>query len=243
MLRKLLFSIIISVVVISSFSTITLAAEDVEEQVDVEAVKKKYWARGDESELGVVQNRLYTKEGRIGLSLMGGLVSTDPFLDVKLVGASVGYHINEYLGVYLLGWKYYARPSSALKTFERASGATANTNKPNSYFGAEVAGSLIYGKLSLLGKKIIYYDLHFLGGLGLLSTASGSSYSPNLGIGQSIWISRHLAFRIDYRLMPFKEDIIEQVRPSRLGQVVDSRTNWNNVVTLGATFLFGRGDK
>ena len=31
------------------------------ERVNVDTIKEKYWARGDQSELGVVQNRAYTK--------------------------------------------------------------------------------------------------------------------------------------------------------------------------------------
>ncbi|OFZ01459.1 MAG: hypothetical protein A2Z97_08195 [Bdellovibrionales bacterium GWB1_52_6] len=213
------------------------------ESVDVEAIKKKYWARGDESELGVVQNRLYTKTNKVAFSLLGGLVSADPFLDVKALGGSLGYHLNEYFGIYLMGWKASAASSSALETFERVSRVTANTNKPQWYLGSELAASLVYGKLSLLGRKIIYYDLHFLAGLGATRTESGTSLTPSFGIGQAIWLTHQLALRIDYRLMPYREDIVEKVRPSLMGQIVDSRTNWSNVVTLGATFLLGGSEQ
>lgn len=214
-----------------------------DEQVDVEAVKKKYWARGDESELGVVQNRLYTKESKFEFSALGGLVSSDPFLDVRSVGGSVGYHLNETFAVHVLAWKNFASNSSALDTFERVSGATANTNKPISYFGAEVGVSMIYGKLSLLGKKIIYYDLHILGGMGANTTESGTYFTPSIGLGQQVWLSHLMALRVDYRLMPYGENIIEKVRPSLMGQVVDQRTNWSNVVTVGVSFMLGRGEK
>lgn len=218
-------------------------AASAEEQVDVESVKKKYWARGDESELGVVQNRLYTKERKLEFSALGGIISSDPFLDVRNVGASVGYHLDETFAVHLLAWKSFASSSGALDTFERVSGVTTNTNKPRSYVGGELGVSLIYGKLSLLGKKIIYYDLHTLGGLGVNTTETGTYLTPSLGVGQQIWLSHQLAFRIDYRLMPYGEDIVEKVRPSLMGQVVDHRTNWSNVVTLGLSFLLGGGER
>jgi hypothetical protein len=35
------------------------------ERVNTEAIKEKYWARGDESEIGVVQNRLYSKANKV----------------------------------------------------------------------------------------------------------------------------------------------------------------------------------
>jgi len=233
MLKIFLSALFIILASIPAFSALA------DEQIDVEAVKKKYWARGDESELGVVQNRLYTKEGKLAFSLITGSISADPFLDVKALGGSVGYHLNEYFGIYLIGWKAFASSSSALETFERVSRVTTNTNKPLSYFGAELAASLIYGKLSVVGKKIIYYDMHFLSGIGLTRSESGNSVTPSLGLGQAIWLTDQLAFRIDYRLMPYREEIVEKVRPSLMGQVVDRRTNWSNAVTLSATFLFG----
>src|SRR5476649_915658 len=58
------------------------------EHVNVENIKSKYWARGDESELGVVQNRLYSKEHKIEVGVFGGVVATDPFLQVNSVGGS-----------------------------------------------------------------------------------------------------------------------------------------------------------
>src|SRR3954471_9123833 len=75
------------------------------EKADVGAIKEKYWAKGDESELGVVQNRLYSKSGKLEIGGFGGLTSSDPFLDVKQLGGSIGYHFSELWAVHLFGWK------------------------------------------------------------------------------------------------------------------------------------------
>jgi outer membrane beta-barrel protein len=215
-----------------------------DEKVNVDSIKQKYWARGDESELGVVQNRLYTKANKFEFSVFGGFISSDPFLSVHNVGGSIGYHLSEYFSVNLIGWKTFSSPSSALETFQQVSGATTNTNPPSSYFGSEASADLLYGKLSLLGKKIIYYDFHLLGGLGATSTLSGTYFTPSVGVGQQTWVSKYVAIRIDYRLMEYHENIIDQVGPSpNLGQVVDSRENWSNVITIGCSFLFGGGDE
>ena len=64
---------------------------------ELEKIRQRYWAQGNEQEMGVVQNRLYTKEGRFEGTLLGGLLMTDPFLSVKTLGASIGYHFNETL--------------------------------------------------------------------------------------------------------------------------------------------------
>ncbi len=215
--------------------------DDEAERVSVDSIKEKYWARGDEAELGVVQNRIYSKKMKLEAGFFGGVISTDPFLSVKSLGGSIGFHFSEYLALSFVGWRAFSRPSSALETFQQTIGATTNNNPPSGFAGGEVAASLLYGKLSVLGKKIIYYDFHALGGLGMTFTESGSYFTPLLGLGQKIYITKSASIRIDYRLLRFNERIIEKVITPRLGQLVGERVNFGNSVTLGVTILFGLG--
>src|SRR4051812_50167276 len=46
------------------------------QDVDVERIKNRYWSRGDESDLGVVQNRLYSKEGKFEIGGFWGVINT-----------------------------------------------------------------------------------------------------------------------------------------------------------------------
>ncbi len=208
------------------------------EKVDVENIKEKYWARGDESELGVVQNRLYSKSHKFELGVFGGFMTSDPFLAVKGLGASLGFHFSEVWAFHLVGWKESASPSSALETLE-GSGKKANTNLPQWFLGGEVAASILYGKLSLVGKKIIYYDMHLLGGAGATSTENGTYFTPHVGIGQQIYLNQWSSLRVDYRLQRYDERIREKEITPILGQDVGGRTNWTNTITFGVDFLFG----
>ncbi len=210
-----------------------------DEKVDVDAIKEKYWARGNESELGVVQNRQYSKEKKFQLSLIGGISFSDPFLSVKQVGASAGFHLNEYISFHALWWKYIADDSSALKTFKETLGATTNTNIPNWYLGGEVAGSILYGKLSVVGKAIIYYDMHLLGGGGVTQTESGLFGTVSGGIGQQVYLNRWISLSVDYRLQWYREAILEKTIPARMGQLQGYRNNWNNTINLGVNVLWG----
>lgn len=214
---------------------------DTAEKVNVESIKEKYWARGDESELGVVQNRAYSKAGKVEVNLFGGFVSTDPFLNVKNAGLGVAYHFNEYLAAEALWFRDFTSPSSALRTFQQTLGATTNYNAPQDYYGGELIGSILYGKLSLLGKSIIYYDLHLLGGLGVTLTDNGNYPTEHVGIGQQVYLSKRVALRVDYRAMHYSEDIIEKVIPSELGMNYGMRDNWSHVITVGFSFLIGKG--
>ncbi len=205
------------------------------EQVNVDSIKEKYWALGSETELGVVQNRAYTKKGKFELSLNLGVLYSDPFLDVRTLGFSLGYHLNEYLSLHLLAFKDLVSPSSALNTFQQTLGATVDTNIPRYFLGMEGMGSLFYGKLSVLGKSIIYYDLYLLCGMGLTNTESGNYATPSIGLGQRFYLNKTVSVRLDYRLIFYEERIIEKVIPTQIGKVLGNRSNWNNTVTLGVS--------
>jgi len=206
------------------------------EVVDLSAVRERYWSRGEESEISVVQNRQYKKAQRFDLGLMAGIVSSDPFLKTTTFGGSIGYHFSEYFSAHLIGMKHIVSGSTALKTFEETLGATTNNNPAKSYFGLEVLGSLIYGKLSIIGRSILYYDLHLSAGTGAMTTENGTSLSPSLGIGQQIHLSDQLSLRVDYRLQYYRETLIEKVITPKLGQVVGQRDNWSNTVTVGVQY-------
>src|SRR5579885_3286670 len=214
------------------------------ERVNVENIKQKYWARGDESELGVVQNRTYSKAGRFELGVLGGIVSTDPFLSVKSLGASLGYHFSEYISFHGIAWKSYVGTSSAYDAFNQLQSAPGIPAIPNSNYqhwfaGGEVRGSLLYGKLSVLGQAIIYYDFRVLGGMGVTNTETGNDFTPFIGVGQQVFLSKAWSLLIDYRLMRYDEVLLQKSNPSNPNQLGTSRTNWTDAITLGLSFMFG----
>ena len=207
-------------------------------RVDVEQLKKQYW--NDESQYEVVQNRLYPKSGRIEFQVYGGSVSSDPFIATTFLGATLGYHFNEYVSVHAMVNRDFSVKSSALGVLEAPPTlTTTNTNPTYWKYGGEVVGSLIYGKLSLLGKAILYYDLHVLGGAGISMTETGNYFSQWAGIGQQVYITRWLAWRIDYRLFHYYEDIRQKVvgGVGYPGGLVERRDNWSHTLNIGLSFF------
>jgi outer membrane beta-barrel protein len=226
------------------------------ERVNVENIKEKYWARGDESELGVVQNRLYSKSHRIELGVTGGFNSTDALLSVREVGFTLGYHVNEYISFHLMYMRYFTSSSldsAGTQVLAQQDSPALNSNKPQDYFGGEVRWSLLYGKLSLLGKAIIYYDLHLDGGLGdtlynaptpanatlgiASNSNSGSSFSESVGIGQQFYLNHHFTFNVDYRMIHYEETLLQTVIPQDYGQAIGSRANFSHVISLGFSYF------
>jgi outer membrane beta-barrel protein len=229
------------------------------EKVNVDSIKEKYWARGDETEMGVVQNRLYSKSGKFEVGLMGGIFMSDPFVNTSSLGGNMGFHFNEYFSLQFVGWKAYSKGSAALDTLRTVgSGQTTNYNSPNSYLGLEGNASFLYGKLSLVGKSIIYYDMHFALGFGKTSltsspywadgpngaagtTVSQSVFTEHLGVGQRFYLSTSTSLRLDYRFMHYNEEIYETIVTPRNGTSTGTRSNWTHSISLGVNFLFGGG--
>jgi outer membrane beta-barrel protein len=219
------------------------------EAVDVESIKKKYWATGDESQLGVVQNRLYSKAGKFQLGLSTGVSFSDPFLTMRPIGGSVGYFFNETWGLNLVAWKTQTSGSSALAALQ-AGGLDANTVLPTYYAGAEGVASILYGKLSFVGAKILYYDMYLTGGLGLTGVRydipnpvvpvdSPSEITYSLGLGQRFYVDQRFSVRLDYRFMYYEETIRMKIVTPRAGEVLNNRSNFTHSIQLGLDFFFG----
>lgn len=213
------------------------------ERINVDTLKQRYWETAEDTDPKVVQNRIYKKEHKLELQAFVGTISSDPFLSVRNTGFSFGFHFTESLALNALYWKAYSSKSSSLDRLEQETGRSANTNDPKSFSGGEFAYSPIYGKLSVFGKAILHYDLHFLAGGGVTNTLSGKYTTLHLGLGQQIYLSKVFALRLDYRLMRYQEDILEQHRPAPLlGTVVANRVNFTDAITLGISAFLGFGD-
>lgn len=222
----------------ASTTSSTPSATGDAEEVDLSKITEKYWAEGKETELGVVQNRKYTTAKKLEIALLAGTVSTDPFLSVHNLGGSIGYHFSPYTSVHLTAWRHLVTASDALKTFERETGSTVNTNHPRAFYGMEVKQNFLYGKASLFGNMIIYVDLFVMAGLGITNTESGNNLTPELGLGQKIYLNERMSINLDYRIMRYNERILSK-SAATLGTQVGERANTTDAVTLGLSlFLF-----
>jgi len=208
-------------------------------EVEVGKIQDAYWTRGNEEEIGVVQNRLYTNKKKIELGVHLGTLAGDPFLVAKSLILTAGYHFTEYVSVHANYWKNFVSASSALKALESTSGQTANTNEPGSYFGVEGKANLLYGKLSLLGKKIMYFDAYVTTGVGLMNTESGKNLTLSFGFGQQIHLSQLVALDFGYKVLWYRETILGKNTGvnANLGQNLGSRSNVSSLITVGVSFV------
>jgi outer membrane beta-barrel protein len=197
------------------------------ERIDVQSMKRRYWTVGNEDLMDVVQNRRYTKKGRVETALRYGNWSDDAFQDQKSIGLSVGYHLNEFLSLHGFYTSISASNSQAYRAAIDATGGLLlpTVNPGKSAMGVEARGSLIYGKLSLLGSKIIYYDLNTAVGLSQHKTADGqSSMGYFLGLGQQFFLNKSLFLTLDYRMLFHTDSFRPPTNPSITSRSVT--TNW-----------------
>lgn len=207
------------------------------EKIDVQTMKRRYWTVGNEDLMSVVQNRLYTKKGKVETVLNAGFYSDDPFLSMNTIGVKVGYHLNETWSLHghysILRTKF----SSAYEVAKIQS-FTPVVNQPKNIKGAELRYSAIYGKLSLLSKSIMYYDFNIALGLSQITENTGSAMAPTLGFGQQIFLSKKLFITTEYRIMYHtqKYPVATLTYPS--GDPNGSRSLWTNWIQIGiGTFL------
>lgn len=178
------------------------------ETVEIQKVSEKYWAQGDESELGVVQNRTYTRARRLGMDLFAGTLSTDPFLSVRTFGGTLGWNFDENWGIHAVFWKSNPSDSAAYESFrQQAPTADVDRNPPSGFYGLQVNRSVLYGKAALFGRTLMYVDVFLLGGAGISATRSGNYFTPFVGIGQKIHLTKNLSLHLDYRILRFSETL------------------------------------
>ena len=186
-------------------------------------------------QIRVVQEAPLTKAHKFELGAYYGFIGTDPFLTVTNYGAQLGFHFSESLFLNAMTWRHRSQSSAALDTLENNLGTSANTNNPLSYTGGELGFGLAFGKLNLLGKKIIYYDMYLLTGGGITATENGRYTTGTAGIGQHIFLSSspNLAIKVDFRQALYRETIIEKHVLSELGKTLFSRWNSSSIITVG----------
>jgi len=206
--------------------------------VEVDTVKDAYWNRTSDGEIEVVQNRQFSKKNRVSLAANFGTVSADPFLTVYSTSAGLSYHLTETFAVTGIYKKFLVSNSGYNDDLAKGviittngGGATANTNRPNAFYGGEIAWSPLYGKISLSGASIVHYDAHLLLGAGITDTETGKDFTPSIGFGPQFYLSNNLAVRLDYRFAFYKETLAQ--KNPLLPASASERTNYSHQVALG----------
>ena len=106
-------------------------------EVDISDVQSQYW-RAHDKDFEVVQNKQYTKSGRIEITPEFGLYQRGGFQDTQTVGLAAAYHFSDIWGIELSGYKMFTSDSYTLTQFKQQTGATIDFNPEHYYMGGEL---------------------------------------------------------------------------------------------------------
>ena len=178
----------------------------------------------------VVQNRFFLKENRIELSPVVGYVPNNPFAKRYVGGLLGAYHFSETLAAEAAFMYSPDLGTGDLKGLTTTLVSIAHEGTDQGFqqpiekmiLGATFAArwAPVYGKINLLGERVLNFDLYGVAGLGLLSineyyatyteeggvpsaslgTAIKKNKVPvNLGVGMDFFVSSSVAVKIDAR--------------------------------------------
>lgn len=211
------------------------------DQVDISDLEKKYWSPKD-TDFSVVQNRTYKKEKRVSVSGSIGPIINDGYSKGTNGNLAVNYFFEERMGVQFDYTHYNLGNNILTDQLYNEHGAFPDHNVAKRFIGVSFNWVPIYAKVSLLGKRILYFDMFLSGGLGfttydqptLNNTVSQNAITYTVDITQMFFINESLAFRVDAKNQLYQETVVDfrQTKPDR------NRGAHNFLLLFGGTFFF-----
>lgn len=183
------------------------------------------------SQVSIIQKRYMPKTGRLQLFAGLNYLANDPWYWGMGMSFRAGYFFTEQWGVEANYAGLSLTEKDSVKSLSTEHAVTANSLiGTKSYLGADLVWAPVYGKMSLVNRKIIPFDMYFSVGAG--STTTSDSQNPGtfrVGTGQIFAISKNMGFRWDFSWSRF----------NAVSQVDQSTGTFDNLIlTFGLSFFF-----
>ncbi|MFT7622060.1 MAG: outer membrane beta-barrel protein [Myxococcota bacterium] len=187
------------------------------------------------------------RDGRHHITPTVGFTFNDAYKRNLSAGLSYRYYFNNWfgLGVDVMG-TYLALDTGLTTQVDAklsAPGVSGRPSTANLSVLAHVGATFVplYGKMMLVGKVPVSYDVHFIVGAGYAGYAgegditSGGSFSPVVGIGTRWFFSEWIALQVDVR-----DYIVVDMPIAAPANVLDppGSVEQNFMVTVGVSFFF-----
>lgn len=230
----------------------------------IEAIKQ---FRDGQAKIPVVQNRFFVKSNRFELAPVFGYVPNNPFARRFVGGIGFSYHFTEQISAQ--GFLSYSPDlgEADLKGLTKTLIRIARTGTGNSQFeqpldkvtlsfAAVAVWTPLYGKINLIGEKVVNFDFYFVGGVALnVRTLYAAQYDdsgaepgvnlekkgvnpgpgPVIGTGANFFINQTMALKLDARFNFYVGDK-PQYDPD---DPVEGQRFYNNfVLAAGVSFFF-----
>lgn len=222
------------------------------DKLDIQKLEQKYWSAKDD-DFSVIQNRAFQKEKRFFLSGNYALPFNDPNSVGSLQGLNFGYFLNERWGIEVSTLSANFKMNDTVDYFRNRYGVLPNHNTFKSANSVMAYFVPIYAKMSLMDKKIIYFDMGLgLGfgqttyeqnsctlaagctaGSGIDKITKESKSSPHylFSIMQQFFLSEHWALRIDLINRYTNEDRIDSTSKADIGGKMTNDTAFQFGIT------------
>lgn len=195
----------------------TAAPAMAEQEPELNSELSQFWSA--DRKVPVVQDKLFTREGRFGLGLYTGLMSSEPFLYYIPVGLRASYFFSDQLGLEVSG-QFTDAPGVLSNDTEltqfvrnrRGEGFDLSTDTEDRFLwraNAVVTWSPLYGKFALLQRKLAHFDLNLVAGLGAVSVerpaedrrSASNAIAPELvlGVGAQFFMFENFTLRLEGR--------------------------------------------
>lgn len=237
-MKKLWMAIIVGVASLSVQGTALAQSK----KINTRQLVEDYWTP-QQKKYSLIQKRYFVKEGRPMLSLVGGTHVNNPQHDGYFGTLSLGYYFTEKWGIEAHYSTSSLSKNDLLKELENLSSgaATLNRGKTKSYIGGSINYSPIYAKMSLLGFKILYFDLILSGHLGqttyeqATSTANPTQSALTFGFGlsQIFYLNKHWSIRFDFTNRWYNSEVLDY---DTGGKVKDRMVN-DTLLGIGASVM------
>ena len=180
------------------------------DKLDLKRLEDKYWSAKD-TDLSVVQNRTYKKDGRFFTSLSYGPLVNDAWSYGRMTNLAVGYYFNERWGLEVAHEVGSLKDNDSVIAIKDPSlGGTPDFNTFNDYTSLNAIIVPFYAKMSFMDSKILYFDMQFALGVGQMNYTSKIDSSDggdikdkaigyNFDVTQQLFFHENFAFRLDIK--------------------------------------------
>jgi outer membrane beta-barrel protein len=221
------------------------------DRMDLKKLEDKYWEAKD-SDMGVVQNRTYTKDDRFFLSASYGPLVNDAYSIGRMTNFAAGYYFSERWGFEAVYETGALKDNDSTLGYANQNAVAPNYNIFKSWTGINAIFVPFYAKMSFLDRAIMYFDMQFSLGVGTMAYQSqidplegphrdASALGFSFDFTQQLFFSKHVAIRLDLKNKWSAQDTYRYRKGSSKSEderPLGKKSQQDTSFLIGLTFFF-----
>jgi outer membrane beta-barrel protein len=150
------------------------------------------------NDIAVIQRRFLPKTKRFEAFPSAGFIVNQAFFLNYMLGLKLAFSFTESWALEANSAFLGSAARDITKDLRDKRGiATSTFVDPKSYVGLDIKWSPIYGKMGLLNRKIVPFDMYYVLGGGKTNTSLGGANTIHAGLGQIYALGKSTALRWD----------------------------------------------